>query len=330
MLVLWPTGKCNLRCRYCYAAYVPQMDMSWETARAAIDLMAHAPFTLQFAGGEPTLNMNLVEHATDYARRHGCRRIAVQTNATCIDDRVITWIQNNHIAVGVSLDGNVLTNEMQRGRTLCALEGIRMLGRAGIDICLNAVVTDKNVDKLTELVDVAVYLGNVRGIGLDLVRKAGAAARTENEIDAADPKQAARALKEMYMRVKQVNNLPGVFLKLREVETARKRLRRGKSGCYYCYASKGRSFVVLPDGNVYPCGSLVGDSKYHMGNIFGDVRPVALCAPRVKACAQCTYKEICEGNCPSRMLLNGDPSSEDCMLKKAAFDLAAAEIGTKL
>ena len=40
LLILRLTDRCNLSCKYCYAASEETMDMSLETAKAAIDLLA--------------------------------------------------------------------------------------------------------------------------------------------------------------------------------------------------------------------------------------------------------------------------------------------------
>lgn len=65
-VILFLTNQCNLRCSYCYASSgeYPPKTMSWEIAKAAIDLVLRGvisqglpEMTLGFhGGGEPTLN----------------------------------------------------------------------------------------------------------------------------------------------------------------------------------------------------------------------------------------------------------------------------------
>ncbi len=64
LLALSVTSDCNLRCRYCYArGGESSASMNWITARRAIDVMAECfdGFKIQFTGGEPLLNLNLIE-----------------------------------------------------------------------------------------------------------------------------------------------------------------------------------------------------------------------------------------------------------------------------
>ena len=169
--------------------------------------MGDAPFTLQFAGGEPTMNMELVDRAAKYARNNGCRRISMQTNGTCIDEAAIACVKRHGIAVGVSLDGQSSINDALRGKTCRAIEGIKRLGASGVMVNLNAVVSDRNVEQLPQLVDLAAYLGNVHGVGLDLLREAGRAAESGCVLHAAGEEQIAEALRAMHARTRTLNRV---------------------------------------------------------------------------------------------------------------------------
>lgn len=324
LLVLWTTGRCNLRCRYCYAADKPGGDMDWETARRAIDRLQGTPFRIQFAGGEPTLNLALMERVAEYVAGRGVP-MAVQTNAAALTDRCVELIRRHAIAVGVSLDGKPAVNEKLRGDTKRVIEGILRLREAGIMVNLNAVVTQENVRELPELAGLVAYLGNVRGIGLDLLRRSGRAIRP-GAPEVAERGQIAEMLRKLHARIERMNRILPQPIRLREVEEARRRLRENRECGAYCYASMGWSWVVLPDGEVYPCGSLAGDARYRMGNVRGEIRPVILPQSKQEKCESCEYERICPGGCPSRALLCGGFSPQDCALRRAAFEIAEKEM----
>jgi len=64
LLTLSTTGDCNLRCSYCYArGGESSASMSWITGKRAIDIVAEcfSSFKIQFTGGEPLLNLDLIE-----------------------------------------------------------------------------------------------------------------------------------------------------------------------------------------------------------------------------------------------------------------------------
>ena len=78
-LILRLTNRCNLACRYCYAACdglngdSGGSDMTFETARKAIDLFAQPGdrLRIQFTGGEPLLCVDLMAEIFDYVKKAG-------------------------------------------------------------------------------------------------------------------------------------------------------------------------------------------------------------------------------------------------------------------
>ena len=319
LLALWLTGKCNLRCRYCYAAHGPQADMRYETARKAMDYMDGHPFRLQLAGGEPLLNKPLLLRILEDVGDDPSIPCSIQTNATLIDDGIAEVFRKYRVAVGVSLDGKPEINEKQRGETPKALEGIRILGAHGIRVNLTVVVTAENAARLHELVDMALYLGNVNGIGLDLLRRAGRA--VDNGISPAAPEALEHGLRALKKRVDEVNRLLPRPLIVREFEKAKYYLSAEHPCLDYCFAARGKSFVVLPDGGCWPCGSLAGQPEYSMGNVHSAVQPLTIQCARPEQCETCVYRKACTGGCPSRGLLRGGFDELDCLMKKISFEL---------
>ena len=323
LLVLWLTDRCNLSCSYCYAAACPQgRDMDFETAKLAIDALSSHPLKIQFAGGEPMLNFPLAERICAYVREKGLDAVfQLQTNGTLLTEALVRRLRENRISVGVSLDGIPEINDLTRGQTQSAVRGIRLLGEQGISIGLNAVVTSQNVEALPKLVDFALYLGNVGGIGVDLLRHAG---RGSTRPDA-DPRALKAAFTAMADRTRQLKQLLGVSIDLRELVLARKRLQGQGDRNHYCYASCGRSAVVLPDGRTYPCGSLLSP-EFSMGSVKALDPENLRSLPRQDRplCGDCPYGPFCPGGCPSRQIRNHNDL--ECVLLKTAFQLAERDL----
>ncbi|MBC3887883.1 radical SAM protein [Acetobacterium paludosum] len=331
LIVLWTTSRCNLNCKYCYAAaWEKRADMDFETAKAALDYFADCSMKVQFAGGEPLLNVDLICRVVEYAKSNDYDvAFQMQTNGTLITPEIATGIKKMKIAVGVSLDGPPAINEKLRGKTNAAVNGIKLLGQAGIRANINAVVTKQNVSELPNLVTFAFYLGNVPGIGLDLIREAGNA--KSGLVEKASPLQLTTALKGMQRKSEELFRLSGRWVKLREIEAAKNRLKCSSCAKDYCYAACGRSFVILPDGDVYPCGSLIDKYEYFMGNIkYGKMKVITLAKIMSDNCRDCSYYSICPGGCPSRLIVNNiitEEQSLDCVLKKTAFDMVRQKQG---
>lgn len=324
LLVLWLTSRCNLQCSYCYASAGPQgRDMDFETARKAIEGFHGRPLKIQFAGGEPTLNFFLVEKICRYAKKQNLDAVfQLQTNGTLLTENMVRKMKEYRISVGVSLDGIPEINGLTRGKTREAVRGIQLLKQEGMTIGINAVVTARNVAALPKLVDFAFYLQNVGGIGLDLLRHAGRGTTEEYP----SPEALRQALTGMYHRREELKKRFGVHIELREIALAERRLRGMGDRHHYCYASLGRSAVVLPDGRLYPCGSLISDD-YCMGSCE-NMNPDGFL--RLKTddnsshCLSCSYGEICPRGCPSRQIKNGNDL--ECVLLKTAFSLAERHI----
>lgn len=330
LLVLWTSSRCNLKCIYCYAANNKSMgDMPESVAVKALSYFKGRPLKIQFSGGEPMMNFGLIKSVIEEAgRMHLDASFQIQTNGTLIDAAAARFIKKNRIAVGVSLDGIPEINEATRGKTMEVVRGIQNLGREGVIINLNCVVTRMNVRFLERFVDFAFYLGNVAGIGLDLLRCAGKAA-DPLQAQSASADEIKSALIAMTQRSSMLYEKTGRHIIIREIEEAKMRLQRKSVPKGYCYASCGASFVVLPEGSVYPCGSLAGKADYAMGSVFDKIMPVKLDEGKNATCTRCSYGKVCPGACPSRYILNiqeNGARSLDCVLRKTAFMLAEKEM----
>lgn len=326
LLVLWLTGRCNLQCKYCYASENEVVcDMAFDTARKIIDQFSDSPIKIQFAGGEPLLNFSLAEQICQYVKTNDIDAVfQLQTNGTLLDENIASKLKKYSVSAGISLDGTPEINNLLRGKTIQTVNGIRMLGMQGITVGVNTVVTNLNVNELPKLVDFVFYLGNVGGIGLDLLRYAGRGQNSQ-EVSSASPDQLRNALIQMYERSLELNRLFGRKIQIREVETAKKRLVEHSNNESYCYASCGRSAVVLPDGRLYPCGSLLKD-EFYMGNVDNIKKDdfFHLNAAPNRECSFCKFEAYCPKGCPSRQIRN--QNSLDCVLLKTAFELAEREI----
>jgi len=107
-LVLWLTTACNLRCRYCYRKEDDHAIMSKEVARTALFLAAQSglPFHVQLAGGEPTLEPDMIEFVGRTVRdAHWPATLAMQTNGTLWERDMIELCRRYDIGIGVSVDG---------------------------------------------------------------------------------------------------------------------------------------------------------------------------------------------------------------------------------
>jgi len=336
-LVLWVTTDCNLRCRYCYASGGESRDyMGWPVAKGALDVLKRdgESCTIQFAGGEPILNLDLVEQVVHYT--HGWDvRYQMQTNATLVDAQVARKLKDLRIAVGVSLDGPPTVNDVLRpfsdgrGSTPAVLSGLSHLADYEFTVGVTCVVSAGSVAGLPSLVDLASYTGIVEGIALDIVRPMGRA--NSGLFELPSPDTIAHYLSLALERAELVARLGGPQVKFREVERLRRLLSTGGRRGHRCFFDAGSSLAVTPNGDAYPCASLVSVPEFYLGKVttdwFGEGLRQRLRDARdriagVQTCLACGDIALCGGPCPAHTFawrLKGVESQGECAIRRTVI-----------
>ena len=262
-LVLFLTGRCNLRCRYCYASELAQHGaMPFNIAADALNLAvsSNRSFHVQFTGGEPLLEPKLMTRICKLVRENDASHtMGVQTNGTLLNDEIAGMLQRYQIEVGLSIDGVAEIHNQQRGRFGATINGLHVLANHDIPCRITAVVTMENVMHLDKLALMLAGFPNVRGIGLDLLVNKGSAA--VNQVPHATPELMKKSAQALLAMLDIVNSRRSNPLQVRELNKNR------RSSPILCHAAKGESMAVLPDGSVYPCSQTAGDPDFNCGTI---------------------------------------------------------------
>lgn len=128
------TKDCQLACKYCYLVGKNDKErMSWDVAKAAVDyILGHEEdFTEEsviwdFIGGEPFLEIDLIDRICDYIkvelyrRNHhwfNSYRFSFSTNGINYDcDKVQKFIvkNRNHLSIGITIDGTKEKHDLNR------------------------------------------------------------------------------------------------------------------------------------------------------------------------------------------------------------------------
>lgn len=128
------TKDCQLACKYCYLVGKNEKErMSWEVAKSAIDyILDHEDsfneesVVWDFIGGEPFLEIDLIDKICDYIkielfkRDHhwfNSYRFSFSTNGINYDsDKVQKFIAKNreHISIGITIDGTQKKHDLNR------------------------------------------------------------------------------------------------------------------------------------------------------------------------------------------------------------------------
>lgn len=129
------TQDCNLRCKYCYMTDKNNKHvMSIETAKKIIDyfvdnrdILYSADYVvLDFIGGEPLLEVTLIEQIIDYfilttylkkSIWFGKFRIMIQSNGVLVDKPDVQRFlkkYKNMLSLGITIDGTEVKHDLQR------------------------------------------------------------------------------------------------------------------------------------------------------------------------------------------------------------------------
>lgn len=127
-LCLHIAHDCNLKCRYCFAdegEYHGKRElMSFEVGKAALDfLIANSGnrrnLEVDFFGGEPTLNFQVVKDLVAYGREqeklHDKNfRFTLTTNGVLLNDDIMEFANKEMGNVVLSIDGRKEVNDYMR------------------------------------------------------------------------------------------------------------------------------------------------------------------------------------------------------------------------
>ncbi|MBE1551885.1 His-Xaa-Ser system radical SAM maturase HxsB [Mycobacterium sp. OAS707] len=191
------TLRCEHTCPYCQVSRQSQdrvrYDMDQATASKAIDIALSAPAPLikiEFQGGEPLLNFDLIRWIVVTAKQRALRRgkqlqFVIATNLALLTDEVLDFCAQHDVLFSTSLDGPRdlhNKNRPRRGQNSheLAVAGIaRIKERLGADrVGALMTTTEASLNRVEEIVDEYLRQG-LDGIFLRPLSPYGFAMRTK-------------------------------------------------------------------------------------------------------------------------------------------------------
>ena len=318
-LCLHVAHTCNLNCSYCFASQGKyngeRAVMSFEVGKQALDfLVAHSGtrrnLEVDFFGGEPLMNFDVVKQLTAYARSiekdaHKNFRFTLTTNGMLIDDDVIDFCNREMSNVVLSLDGRKEVHDRFRvdyagngswERIVPKFQKL-VAARGGKNYYMRGTFTHHNPD----------FLNDIRTM-LDL----GFTELSMEPVVCAPDDPSALTAEDRALVMRQYEELAELMLQ---------RERQGKPFTFYHYmldlsggpciykrisgCGSGTEYMaVTPWGDLYPCHQFVGDEHFKLGDIWNglnnpDVQgEFASCNVYAKPeCRDCWAKLYCSGGC---------------------------------
>lgn len=349
-LCLNVSHKCNLRCSYCFAdggSYSGERkNMSKEVARAAIDFLikksgSRKNLEVDFFGGEPLLNMDVVKDTIDYARflekqYNKNFRFTITTNGLLLTDEFIDYFNKEMHNVVISIDGRENVHNSVRkdinGRdsflnTLKAAKRFKE-ARGNKSYYIRGTFTALNKDFSSDALVLNDY-------GFDQI--------SLEPVALPDGHPLALSKKDLPQLLNQYEVLAEEYIKRRKGEkwfnffhfsidpSGGPCLKKRITGC-----GAGTEYLAIgPDGDIYPCHRFDGKSEYKIGNVldnsFDQTLPKSFAGSNLytkKHCNDCFCKYYCSGGCAANSIEFGGgidkPYEIGCELMKKRVEAALA------
>lgn len=318
-LCLHVAHTCNLNCSYCFASqgkyHGERAIMSYEVGKRALDFLVENSGTrhnleLDFFGGEPLMNFDVVKQLVAYARsiekeKGKNFRFTLTTNGVLIDDDVIDFANKEMSNVVLSLDGRKEIHD--RFRVDYAGNGswekivpkfqrlVNARGKKGY--YMRGTFTHANPDFLEDI-RTMLDLGFTE-LSMEPVVTAPNDPSALTEADRRIVMEQYEKLAELMLK-RDAEGKPFTFyhymIDLKGGPCIYKRISGCGSGTEY--------MAVTPWGDLYPCHQFVGDEKFRLGDIWHGVdnttiqNEFASCNVYAREeCRDCWARLYCSGGC---------------------------------
>lgn len=340
---------CNLSCKYCFAGkgkYKGKSEyMSFEVAKLAVDFLIKNSgnrkiLEMDFFGGEPLMNLDVVKKTIDYAKtqgeQHGKKFLfTLTTNGVLLDEETAKYLNNEMENVVLSVDGRKEVHN-----------GVRQTinGKGSYDVIIENI---KNFVKMRG--DKHYYVrGTFTNKNLDFANDVVAlcdAGLTEISLEPV----VLDKDHELYIKKESLEDIKKEYLRLANIYLERKKkgerlfnffhfnidleggvcLKKRVSAC----GAGNEYFSVTPNGDIFPCHQFASNPNYKMGNVFSgtineDIRKIfsenSLFTK--EKCKNCFAKYHCSGGCAANNInFNGDinsPYEITCEMMKTRMECA--------
>ena len=319
-LCLHIAHDCNLSCRYCFAEegkYHGQATelMSYEVGKQALDFLVANSGTrrnleVDFFGGEPLLNFDVVKRLVDYGRslekaKKKHFRFTLTTNGVLLNDEIMEFANREMDNVVLSVDGRKEVNDRMRpfpkgagSYDLIVPKFLKFAESRGQQkYYVRGTYTKFNKDFAADVLHLADLGFKQISVEPVVAKPEDAYALTEEdlpELFAEYDKLAA----EMVRRrgTEEEFNFFHFMIDLEGGPCVYKRLSGCGSGTEY--------LAVTPRGDLYPCHQFVGNEPFLLGNVFEGIRRKEIVSEFKKnnvytkeKCRSCFARFYCSGGC---------------------------------
>lgn len=309
---IYLTDKCNLRCVYCFEQFEhDSSNLKSHTNVTPEDFVTYLKkrskkkYFIRFFGGEPLLNkkgfFSYLYALEEYSKQMGVEFIyTLFTNGTLLDEDTLEILKRLNIVVYISFDGSELLQNRNRDNSYSLVKDsisklanahIRTIGYIVYSLDTNIHLWDcikNSIDLGIEAVVFNFPWSDGKHGKYDL--NAGNLDKALDEID---------LVKNEY--IKMVTNGIYKYLTVHPLITNLNQWINNTAKLENeCCAAGWGYFAVNCQGELYPCQTLEGITKFKLGTIYdmhSESNQMQTCFDKFPACIECSINWICRYRC---------------------------------
>lgn len=319
ILYLITTSSCNLACKYCFLDNNPNAatcndSMTFEIAKEALDKFAKYGnrtdweiTNVLFYGGEPIINFNLIKAAIEYCNQnHYFFNYSIITNATLLTQEQAQFLAENHVQIGVSLDGPKRITDKNRIFRISnnsvyekAVEKLEMLKENKCHYSISCTIAPDVVSNREEFDEWVDNLG-IHNIYFNIFHYADATDEWKDYYP-----NMSKFMLEEYFRLLGEGIIEGKCSEIMNNFVQRKFKNNN------CGAIGRNQVAIAANGDIFICQGDVRTASLSIGNIFKDDPNELLMGDvpeqekwtvnytiNAEECLNCEALPICGGGCP--------------------------------
>lgn len=354
------TLRCNFSCGYCQVSRQGQFatghyDMPIDVLHRSVELMLTSPsptVTMEFQGGEPLLNFDLIREGVHYAKARNQtvgKKIdyVICTNLSTLTDEHLEFCKAEGVTLSTSVDGPAFLHDRNRpcssGSGHAEIErNIRRaqdaLGKQAVSALMTT--TKESLKYPDEIVDEYLRL-DLGSIFVRALNPYGYAVKTANAIGYT-PEEFVFFYKRILERTISINRSGKTFSEAYATLILTKMLTPWPVGFVDLQSPTGSGFGVAVynyDGDVYASDESrmlaeMGDFSFRLGNVlensyeeifFGEAMQAlgaAGISESLAGCCDCVYQPYCGADpvrhhATQRDIFGHRPTSTFCIKNKA-------------
>lgn len=310
-LMILPNNKCNFHCSYCYSAkgrtnkeinpavlaaglrYFLNPDRA-KGERLSISILG---------GGEPLLSWEILKPALEEAMLLTAQRethcpVSLVTNGSIYTDEIMQFCLQHTISLSVSFDILEDVQNAQRGAWAKVSANINSYADAGLDIALNTVISNDNVERMSEMIEhLAKFHPKVKKVSFKTIIS------KRYFLDIEERRKYYQAFIKNFFEAKTLADKYGIFLTCSYMNVC------------LCVADRycPGKFVITSEGDISTCHTVGSKNdelfdKFVFGHIDGKSGIVNIDKDKLRSilsfdvsrreeCVQCPARWHCAGGC---------------------------------